>query len=187
MIPEKESWKLLRSEAGPDLPLFKVRFDYQKNLRNNKVLRAIVLESMDSVNVVALTSENRILMVQQYRFGTGEETLELPGGLVDAEENDLLAAQRELKEETGYTQANGWQYLGAVPSNPVYMDSKIHHWLVRDVKRTQQPQLDEGENIALLEVSIPNMKKMVKEGKIDHPHTLSALARVFQLWEPLID
>jgi len=160
MIPEKDNWKFIKSERGPDLPLFKVRYDYQQNLRNGHVLKTLVLESTDSVNVVAITSEQRILMVKQYRFGTGEET--------------------------GYTGPD-WQYTGYIDANAVFMNCYIHHYFVRPVRRTQQMQLDDGENIALLELTIPQVRQFVQEGKIRHPHTLSALARVFPLWKPLID
>ncbi|MEM9821141.1 MAG: NUDIX hydrolase [Bacteroidota bacterium] len=186
MIPEKNNWKLLDSEKGPELPLFKVRFDYQQNERNGHVIKTLVLEAADSANVVAITPEQRILMVKQYRFGTGEETVELPGGLVDPGEDHLTAVQRELREETGYTGLD-WKYLGYIDSNAVFIDSFIHHYLVRSVRRTDVMQLDDSESIDLLELTIPEVRAWVQTGRIRHPHTLSALARVFPLWEPLID
>ena len=185
MIPEKNGWKLLKSESGPDLVLFKVRYDYQQNLRNDSVIKAVVLESMDSANVVAITAENRILMVRQYRFGTQNVTYELPGGLLEPEEESHVAVQRELQEETGYT-GKDWTYLGAIDANSVFMDSQIHHWLLKNATRTDVQVLDDGENLEVFEFSIEKIKEMVQTGKISHPHTLSALARVIQLWPPMI-
>jgi len=183
MIPEDNKWELLKSEEGPAIPLFKIRYDFQKNNRNGKVIKSLVLESQDSVNVIAITPEKRMLLVQQLRFGVNEETIELPGGLVDEGEDHQTAVIREFREETGYTSDN-WEYLGAVQSNPVFMDSKIHHWLALDVRRTHKVELDDGENIELLEIPINGVRKYVHQNKIQHPHTLSALSRVMNLWKP---
>lgn len=184
MLPEKENWQLLKSEEGIEIPLFKIRYDFQKNKRNGKVIKALVLESQDSVNVIAVTPKQRILLVQQLRFGIQKETIELPGGLVDTGESHKQAAVRELQEETGFTSEN-WKYLGAVQSNPVFMNSKIHHWLALDVKQTAEIELDDGEAIDLLEIPIPKVQQLVQKEKIQHPHTLSALARVMNLWKPI--
>ena len=69
---------------------------------SERVLKRLVLESVDWVNMVALTKDGLSIMVDQYRFGIGERTLETSGGMVDAGETPLAAAQRELLEETGY-------------------------------------------------------------------------------------
>ena len=185
MMQEDNKWELTKSEAGPDLAIFNVRFDYQKNLRNGKVLKATVLESADSVNVVVVTRSQKVVLVRQLRFGTQTETFELPGGLIDEGEDHKTAAIRELKEETGYTATN-WQYLGAIQANPVFMDSEIHHWLVTDAMKTDDIKLDEGENIDFYEIDKETLVEMVKNGMIKHPHTLTALSRVFKIWDPIL-
>lgn len=96
-------WQKVRSERGPDLGILNVRFDWLKHPTEDRTLKRLVLESVDWINVVALTEDGRSVMVEQYRFGTGSCTLETPGGMVDAGETPLQAAQRELKEETGYS------------------------------------------------------------------------------------
>jgi ADP-ribose pyrophosphatase len=179
--PEK-SWKKQRSESGPDLGLFRVRYDHMENPRNGKVLRMVVLESLDSVNVVPVTKEGKIVMVKQYRFGVGEDTLELPGGLLEPGESQEAAARRELAEETGYT-GGRWSWLGDVQANPVFMDNQLYHWLAIGVEKTEDLKLDDGEDIEVLELSIEEVKQAVQEGEIQHPHVVSALARVFPIWE----
>ena len=126
--PVAGRWELLRSESGEEMPLFQVRYDWVRNPRNRREMRRLVLESVDWVNVVAITREGGIVMVQQHRFGVGRETVETPGGMVDAGETSRDAAARELLEETGYA-GGAWSYLGAVEPNPAFHDHLCHHWL----------------------------------------------------------
>ena len=103
-------WTKQRSESGPDLGLLQARFDWMRHPEGH-VLRRLVLESCDWVNVVARDEEERVILVRQYRFGIGACTLEPPGGSVDAGEQPLAAARRELLEETGYG-GGRWTPLG---------------------------------------------------------------------------
>lgn len=171
-------WIRLRSEPGPDLKLFRARFDEMRNPRNGATERMIVLSSTDSVNVVASTIEGNLLFVRQYRFGIGMETTELPGGIVDMDEDALEGAKRELREETGFT-APCWRYLGKVASNPVFMDSYIHHYLAEGAVRTHAVQPDEGENIEILEIPMDEARRMLFNGAFEHPHTVSGLLNFF--------
>ena len=92
--------RALRTRAA--LGILDVRFDWMRQPTSERVLKRLVLESVDWVNVVALTKDGLSIMVDQYRFGIGERTLETPCGVVDVGETPLAAAQRELLEETGY-------------------------------------------------------------------------------------
>jgi len=175
-MDHEKSWKVIKSEDGPDLKLFKARFDYMQNLQNGLTERMIILEGADSTNIIPVLPDGRFLLVRQYRFGTRSTTLELPGGIVDPGEASLRAAKRELREETGYTSTR-WTYLGKVPSNPVFMDSYIHHWLAEDVALTAATDMDDGEFTEPLLVSPADIKRYLKAGKLEHPHTISALTR----------
>ncbi|MFK7936623.1 MAG: NUDIX hydrolase [Saprospiraceae bacterium] len=176
-----QKWKLLKSEPGEDLSIFRVRFDHLVNPRNQTELRATVLESNDSANVVAITENDEIVLVRQYRFGIQDYTLELPGGFIDQGENHLTAVQRELSEETGYT-GKEWEYLGSVQANPVFMDSVIYQYVARNVAKTDVVQLDEGEDVEVVVLSKSEVIKRIKNGEIAHPHSLTALMKVLSIW-----
>ncbi len=173
-------WELIRSEPGPDLRLFRVRFDVMRNPRNAHNSRVTVLESPDWVNVVALAPDGKVVVVRQYRFGMGQVTTELPSGIVEPGEASLAAAQRELQEETGYA-TDSWEYLGAVEANPAFLDNHCHHWLARKAIQVGLPTPDEGENLQVLEMRREELQREIAEGRMRHSLTFSALARVFDL------
>jgi ADP-ribose pyrophosphatase len=171
-------WEKISSEPGPDLKLFRARFDFMKNPRNGKTERMIVLEGNDSANVIAITPQQEMLFVRQYRFGIEDYTVELPGGIVDNGEDHGAAARRELIEETGFSSSK-WQYLGKVPSNPVFMDNWIHHWVALDVEETGDIKLDDGEEVELLRIPVSEVRRKMTEEFFLHPHTVHALVIFF--------
>ena len=179
-LESDKHWQRRRSEPGPDLVIFQARFDWMHNPRNGAQMKAVVLESADWVNVVALTTEGKILVVSQYRFGIGNTTLEIPAGLVEANEKPLQAAQRELQEETGYT-TQDWTYLGAVEANPAFLTNHCHLWLARDVQKTHLPQLDAGEDVSIGELTWDELQQAIAEGRMRNAFTLLALSQVFDL------
>lgn len=175
-------WEHLRSEEGPSMQLFAARFDYLRNPRNGKAVRIVVLDSPDTVNIVAITKERKVVLVNQYRFGTKEMILECPGGIMEAGETSQESAARELMEETGYT-GSEWHYLGSIPSNPVFQNNYVHHWLVTDAERTTAQVLDEEEDVEVLEVPLADIQAMLRTGQIAHPHAISALIRLPDVWK----
>jgi ADP-ribose pyrophosphatase len=175
---DQHNWLRLRSETGPHIKLFQVRYDWMRNPRNGAEERMVILEGRDSANVVALTPDNQVLLIRQYRFGIGADTLELPGGLMEAGEELQAGVTRELAEETGHT-SDVWEYLGKVPSNPVFMDSYIHHWVARNVVCSTSPDLDDGEAVELVFLPLEKVLDMLLSGAFEHPHTVTALLRFF--------
>lgn len=182
MNESSKKWKLTRKGEPIDLKLFDARFDWYINNRTGKEVKMVHVDAADAVCVVALDHSGRVILVRQFRFGVEKETLEAPGGLVDAGESPLDAAKRELAEETGYT-GGEWTFLQTVQSNPVFMNNQIHQFLAVGVEKTRALTLDGGENIEV-EVHDPSfLKKAYEEGLVRHPHTMTALLRVFDLWE----
>lgn len=178
-----EPWPLISSEAGPDLMLFRVRYDRMRNPRTARELERLVLETAHWVNVVAFTKARELICVQQYRFGTREVSIEIPGGVVDPGEDHARTAPRELREETGYT-SERWTYLGNVQPNPAFHDNLCHHWLAEDCERTHELELDAGEDIRVLTLTERDMLQRIHSGEIRHSLVITALSRVLDLRSP---
>ena len=174
------SWPVIRSEPGPDMRIFKTRFDWIENPRNKKTLQAVILEAPDWVNVVAITPERRILAVSQFRFGIRRLSLEIPAGLVDPGETPLQAAKRELEEETGYT-AREWKPLGWSYANPAFLNNRAHHYLALDARRTLAPHLEDGEDLECCELTLDEVREAFQTEKMRNAMTLLALSKVFDM------
>ena len=150
------------------------------NPRTGEELDRLVLESTDWVNVVALTTDERLVVVRQFRFGTEEVTTEIAGGLIDPGEGHEESAKRELLEETGYVSDN-WSYLGSVDPNPAVQTNRMHHWLATDCHLQAEQELDPGEDIEVATLSEEEMRAAISSGEIRHALVLTALHRVFDL------
>lgn len=131
----------------------------------------------DWVNVVPLTSNKEIITIWQYRHGIGDYFWEVPGGSTHpgGQEDPLLAAQRELLEETGYV-SDEWQYVGYHHPNPALLTNKMHTYVAHNCKYQQPPQLDPYEDLSVKLQSIEDVYKLLAAGKIQHSLMIASLA-----------
>lgn len=166
-------WPTLERGEARDYKVFSVQRVDRRSPRTGKVGSYQVIHSPDWVNVLALTPGNRLVMVEQYRHGTDEVTLEVPGGMVDDGESPGDAAARELAEETGYT-GTAPVRLGGVHPNPAIQSNHHTTWLVENARRTRDTDLDEGEHIHVVEVPLDDVERLVREGAITHSLVICA-------------
>lgn len=134
---------------------------------SKKIGRFDVLECFNWVNIIALNTEGKMIMVRQYRQGTDEITLEIPGGAIDPGEENLDAAMRELREETGYT-SETWQLLGKVTANPAFMSNYCVTYLALDCKKTHDLDLDPFEEIQVEEHAVDEIESKIACGEVHH-------------------
>lgn len=143
---EKEDWKweTIKSEYLVKRPWLTARRDVVK-LPNGQIYdEYYVLEYPDWVNVIAIDEEGRMVMERQYRHAGGILSTEICAGVVEAGEDPLAAAKRELCEETGYT-GGTWRKLMVISANPGAMNNWCHCFLAEGVKHTSDQHLDRTE------------------------------------------
>ena len=144
-----------------------------------------VVQLSGGVVVVALKDENTILLVKQYRYPIKSAVLELPAGKLEAGEDTLLAAKRELEEETGYI-GGDWQSLGYINPSPGFCDEKLHLFFAKNLTfKAQNP--DDGEIIESFEYDIKEVLQMINSGEINDAKTICGIFRAILLNEMRIN
>ncbi len=143
-----------------------------------------VVHSPDWVNVIALTPDHQLVLVNQFRFGIDAFSLEVPGGVIDLGEKPLDAGLRELREETGFVGTNA-RIIGSVHPNPAIQSNRCHHVLVENAVRTAELDWDPDEEIEFLTVPVEEVLAWARSGKITHSLVLDALFFFLPLWEEI--
>jgi ADP-ribose pyrophosphatase len=172
-------WQRLRRGLEHDYRIAKVRSDIYADPRTGHEHPRLLIDMPDWVNIIALTPGNDIVLVRQFRFGTGESTLEIPGGLVDAGEDPAVAAVRELEEETGYVPGRV-EALGSLKPNPALQGNTCYSFLARDCVQKHGGRPDEGEDLTVELHPYADVPRLVREGHITHAIIVAAfhLARL---------
>ena len=160
-------WRRERSERVADCRVFNVRRDYSTDPRGGRVHDFYVIEAPDWINVIPLTKDGEVVLIEQYRHGTEAVSLEVPGGMVDPGEEPRATAARELFEETGY-EAPEVVFLGRTRPNPAIQDNWIHTFLARGVEYRQEPLNDGTERTRVRLVPLARIPSLMREGAIDH-------------------
>jgi ADP-ribose pyrophosphatase len=137
-----------------------------------------ILDMPDWINVVALTEDDKFIMVRQHRLGTDEFTLETPAGLIEKGERPKTAALRELMEETGYKPKN-ITLMKKLYTNPAIMNNYIYFYLATGCAKIEKQRLDLAEDIEVRLYNKPEIQAMLQNGKINHSIIITALCLYF--------
>jgi 8-oxo-dGTP pyrophosphatase MutT (NUDIX family) len=169
-----KKWKNESRQKIAEFKVFSIREDKNTSPTTGITHPFYVIEAGDWINVIPLTPENEIILVYQYRHAFEDITLEIPGGMVDDHEKDpMIAAERELLEETGY-KAEKLIYLGSVTPNPAIINNRLHTFLALDAIKIAEQQLEGTEDIIILKERLENIPEYIKTGKIHNALVLSA-------------
>lgn len=160
------------SERIFDHPFLSLRRDHFGDRAGTDEKAAYVIEIANWVNIVALDDLDRVLMVSQFRYGTGSVTLEIPGGAIDSDEVPLAAAERELMEETGF-EADDWSEVGVVEPNPAIQGNRCTTFVARRLRRVREFDAEEIDDISF--VPLADLRGQIRAGTVQHALVIAAI------------
>jgi ADP-ribose pyrophosphatase len=166
-------WKVTGSESLLNGRVFQVRKDVTINPRTGQAHDMFVLDQPNWVNIIPLTPDDQVVMVEQWRHGSRTIELETPGGLMDDGETPEVCARRELLEETGYAPGE-MIHLGTVKPNPAIQSNLQHYLLATGCRQVAGLNLDHAEDIAVHLVPLADIPELIRTGKITHGIVIGA-------------
>lgn len=160
-------WKTRKTETLFKAGFFRLRVD-ECELPDGRVMpHYYVMEFQDWVNVVAITEDRQMILVEQHRHAAETDFLEIPGGSSDPGETPRAAGARELREETGFEAAE-WVDCGFHYPNPALQNNRMHTFLALGCRKVGEPQLDPFEDLTVRTMPIAEVLERMYDGKLKH-------------------
>ncbi|MBX3230861.1 MAG: NUDIX hydrolase [Labilithrix sp.] len=166
MVPPPKNVKKLERKAVHDVADHGV-FRVQRHEYEGLPRPIFVFECRDWCNVIAETERGDVVFVWQYRFGTDALSLEIPGGVIDAGEEPIVAAARELREETGY-EAASIELLSVVEPNPALQGNRCFTFLARGARLAGPTSFDDCEDLEVALVPKTDLAALLDSGQLTH-------------------
>jgi 8-oxo-dGTP pyrophosphatase MutT (NUDIX family) len=154
--------------------LLRMRRERFQSRKSGKTHDFYVTHLANGVHAIALTPDQQVVMVRQFRAGSRRDSLETPGGLLDASEDPCTAGARELLEETGYA-GDPPELLGTIWPIPALLSMRISTVIIRNARLIAEPHLDQNEEVALELVPVQEIPALIKSGQIDHGVVVAGL------------
>lgn len=175
-------WETIASDVIFNFSKFKLT-KYAFLLPNQQVVEDYyVVEEFDVGSVVAITPDQKLVLVRQFKHGIREICLELPAGLFEQKDADPVSeSRRELIEETGYA-AKKYEYLGSFAQNPTRLSNRVHVVLGTGAQKIADQQLDPNEIIEVVLVPLEQVKAKIRSGEI---HALGTVAGILLAFDHL--
>lgn len=167
MTQQKRLWEIISSRQVLDTPFLKIRCEELALPDGTTLDEYYIIENRGWVGIVPVTEDGRIIINKQYKHGIGQEVLEFPAGGIDENEADpLIAAHRELMEETGYSvDSDKITLLSHMIANPTSASTEIWWYLARDVRLTGEKKIDPAEVIENILVTPQELLNLLHSGE----------------------
>lgn len=172
--------KTISSEMIYEGRILNLRKD-KVHVKDNKTSYREIVEHNGGVALAAVTPGGKLVMVRQYRKAAEKAVLEVPAGKIEKDEDHRLTAERELKEETGYS-AGKIEYITSFYSSIGYSTEVIYLYYATDLT-PGETNFDDNESIEILEYDLKEMKEMIFSGEIEDAKTIAAILLVESIME----
>ncbi len=175
-----KSWKVLSSTTLLERRWLTIREERIELPHGGQIDEFHVIEAPDWTAVLALTEDEDVVMVEQYRHGAGRTSCELPAGVIDPGESALEAARRELAEETGYV-AKHWTPISVVFTEPSRHTNRAHFFFASGATRSMNTKFDPSENIRLRLMKTAELFRALDAGEVVHGLHVGAILKAVRL------
>jgi ADP-ribose pyrophosphatase YjhB (NUDIX family) len=172
--PRLRRWRVRERDAVGSYRIFDVERVALEDGDGRARGDAFTLRFPDWCNVVAVTPDDRLVLVWQYRFGSEALSLEIPGGVIDPRESPQEAARRELREETGY-EAESLEPLLTLEANPALQANRCFTFLARNARPTGATGFDAQEELETVLAPAARVADLLDGGQVTHALVHSAL------------
>jgi 8-oxo-dGTP pyrophosphatase MutT (NUDIX family) len=164
---DEAGWRIVESEIVIETPHLRLRRDDIVLPGGDRIANYYVRESRGFAVIFALTPDERVVLVRQYKHGIGRAVLEMPAGAIDPDETPLACATRELAEETGYRSPAPLEHVATYVTDPTNSDARFHLFHAKDVALAGAQELDITENIVVSTASLDELRTFVRDGTIE--------------------
>lgn len=184
MVMEKPNWRRRASHYIVDSPYLRLRVDEVVLADGRIIPDYYIREWAGFVTVAALTDDERVVLVRQYRYGSDSIHLELPAGMLHEGEEPRACALRELAEETGY-EVSRCELAARYFAEPVRSTAQAYVFVAFGARKTREPQLDPGEHLQTELVTLAVLRRLLRDGSIDAGASIAAGYRTLDYLERL--
>jgi 8-oxo-dGTP pyrophosphatase MutT (NUDIX family) len=175
-LSHAKPWREIGSEQLLDCRLIQIYRSTAVSPQSGTQHDFVQIRSVDWVQIIPITAAGEVVMVRQFRAGSGTVTLEIPGGLLDDGEDPAVAAARECLEETGYA-ARIVHPMGAMNPNPALFTNRLHSFYALDVERVASIKNEHTEFTEEVLVPLRDLEGLLRENRVDHSLVAATLWR----------